>query len=280
MKRITCPAAILVLFLLAGCISLKPVTALSTKALKTLSVFEEIPTTYSVFCNERCEFALIRKNEIVRDTGINCECKLFTAADKATMKVYNALSAYFKSLGELSDGKLTEFQTKAFSEALVEGQFASLTIDKNTVNAYSSLGKLVLQAFTDGYRKKKLKAVIESANPSIQVLIPVFEKSVANLVMELNFQKERTFALYRELIMEPQTGYDKINLGNDYYNTINSLIRKQQQLETFSRTLAVLAKGHQALYDNRNKITSKEIREMLGDYSATLQDLITDFKKL
>jgi hypothetical protein len=265
---------------MAGCISLKPITELTGKSVKSLAIYEEIPTTYAGFCEERCQFNLIRRNQLVRDTAVNCNCSLFVSADKATTKVYNALTAYFKALNEISEGKLTSYNTKALGDALVEGKFASLTIDKNTVNAYSSLGRLVMQVFTDGYRKKKIHKVIETGNPSIQTLFNVFQTSVANLILELDFQKERNYALYTELLMEKQSGYDKVNLGKDYYYQVNALNTKQAQLQTFSKSLVTIAKGHQKLYDNRNKITTKEISEMAADYSAALQDLIVDFKKM
>jgi t-SNARE complex subunit (syntaxin) len=103
---------------------------------------------------------------------------------------------------------------------------------------------------------------------------------MTNLITELEFQKERNYTLYNELLMERQTGYDKVKLTTDYYNQINSLRLKQAQLQTFSKSLNTIGKGHQKLFENRNKITAKEIREVLGDYSAMLQDLIVDFKKL
>ncbi|HTE28330.1 hypothetical protein [Flavitalea sp.] len=265
---------------LAGCISLKPVSELSDKSLKSLAIYEEMPISYQGFCDERCQFNLIRRNLIIRDTAINCDCSLFADADKATTKVYRTLAAYFKSLGAISEGDLTTIDTKSLNEALVEGKFGSLTIDKNTVTAYSSLGRLVIQAFTDGYRKQKIRQVIETGNPHIQTLIGLFRTSVGNLVMELNFQKERNFALYSELLMEKLTGYDKVKLSTDYYKEIDAILLKQQQLNTFSKSLTVIAGGHQKLFDNRNKLTVKEIRAVLGDYSAALQDLIADFKKL
>jgi hypothetical protein len=263
-----------------GCISLKPVSELSEKSLKSLAIYEEMPISYKGFCDERCQFNLIRKNLILRDTAINCDCSLFSDADKATTKVYRTLAAYFKSLGAISDGDLTTIDTKALNEALVEGKFGSLTIDKKTVTAYSSLGRLLTQAFTDGYRKQKIREVIESGNPHIQILVELFKTSVSNLVMELNFQKERNFALYSELLMEKLTGYDKVKLSTDYYREIDFILLRQQQLKTFLKSLIVIADGHQKLFDNRNKLTVKEIRVILGEYSAALQDLVADFKKL
>jgi hypothetical protein len=273
---------ILIVFLVSlfGCISLQPVSELSDKSLKSLAIYEEMPISYNGFCEERCQFSLIRRNLILRDTAINCDCSLFSDADKATTKVYRTLAAYFKSLGAISEGDLTTIDTKSLNEALVEGKFGSLTIDKNTVTAYSGLGRLVTQAFTEGYRKQKIRQVIETGNPHIQTLVGLFKTSVANLVMELNFQKERNFTLHSELLMEKLTGYDKVKLTSDYYREVDSILLKQQQLNTFSKSLTVIANGHQKLFDNRNKLTVKEIRSILGEYSADLQDLIADFKKL
>ena len=280
MGRINSLAGLALMFIFVGCTSLKPVSELSEKSLKGLAIYEDIPVTYEAFCDERCEFDLIRRNLIVRDSAINCDCRLFATADKSTTKVYRALAAYFKSLGDISVGNLTTYDTKSLSEALTEGKFGRLTIDKNTVTAYSALGRLVMQAFTDGYRKQKIRDVIEAGNPSIQTLLGVFRTSIENLVMELDFEKERHFALSSELLMEKMTGFDKVNLAKNYYKQIDEISVKQLQLRTFSKGLQTIAEGHQKLFDNRNKIKLKEIRAILGEYSAELQDLVLDFKKL
>ncbi|RYY30500.1 MAG: hypothetical protein EOO04_04620 [Chitinophagaceae bacterium] len=280
MNKKACAAILLLITVLNACTSLKPISDAAAKSQKSLAVFEELPTTYTGFCEERCQFTLVRKSEIKRDSTRGCDCKLFTAADRATVKVYNAINAYFKSLGALSKGDLTTYDTKALSEALTEGQFASLTIDKKTVTAYSSLGRLLLQVFTDSYRKKKLSTVIETGNEPLQTLLSVFGTSIGNLVSELEFQKERNYALYAELILSEGSAYEKLTLSNNYYNEITRLKQKQEQLRTFAKSLVAIGKGHQNLYENRNKLTSKEIRELMADYSASLQDLIVDFNKL
>ncbi len=280
MNKSACASVLIIITIISACSSLKPISEAADKSQKSLSAFETIPTTYTAFCQERCQFTLIRKNEIKRDSAQGCDCKLFTAADKATVKVYNAINAYFKSLGALSKGDLTTYDTKALNEALTEGQFASLTIDKKTVTAYSSLGKLLLKVFTDGYRKKKLSTVIETGNEPLQILLTVFGTSVNNLVTELEFQKERNFTLYSELINGDGSPYEKLTLSTNYYNEISRINRKQEQLHTYAKSLVTIGKGHQKLYENRNKLTSKEIRELMAEYSASIQDLIVDFNKL
>jgi hypothetical protein len=280
MNKKACAPVLALILILSACTSLKPVSDAAAKSQKSLEVFEEIPTTYTAFCEERCQFTLVRKNEIKRDSARGCDCTVFMSADKATVKVYNAINAYFKSIGALSKGDLTTYDTKALGEVLTEGKFASLTIDKNTVTAYSSLGRLLLQALTDGYRKKKLSAVIETGNAPLQTLLIVFGISVGNLVTELEFQKERNFVLYSELINSEGSAFEKVTLSNNYYNEITRLNQKQEQLRTFAKSLIAIGKGHQKLFENRNKLTTDEIRELMADYSASLQDLIVDFKKL
>lgn len=280
MRRISILLALALMFMVNGCTSLKPLSELSEKSVKSLAIYEEIPVTYEEFCEERCRFDLIRRNLIVRDSAINCNCSLFVTADKSTTKVYRALAAYFKSLGDISAGDLTSYDTKSLSEALTEGKFGRLTIDKNTVTAYSALGRIVMQAFTDGYRQQKIRQVIEAGNPPLQILLGVFRTSIENLVMELEFEKERNFTLSSELLMEKLTGFDKVTLAKNYYKQIDEIVLKQQQLRTFSKGLQTIGDGHQKLFDNRNKIKVNEIRAILGNYSAELQDLILDFKKL
>ncbi|MET0300499.1 MAG: hypothetical protein ABW036_12075, partial [Flavitalea sp.] len=158
-----------VILILAGCATLQPVREVTTKATNALILYEELPVTYQQFCEDRCQFTLARKNQIVRDSAIDCDCKVFRQADQATGRVYRTITAYFKSLSELAAGDLTTVNTKALNETIIEGNFAGLTIEKPTVNAYGALAKIVITAFTEEYRRNKLKQVIESANPSLQV---------------------------------------------------------------------------------------------------------------
>ncbi len=279
MRLLNTASCLLVMILALSCSSLKPISDASEKSQASLELFEQMPITYTAFCDERCRFNLIRRSEVIRDTDIDCDCSLFKEADKATVKVHKTVTAYFKSLGTLSKGNLTTYQTKALSEALVEGNFGSLTIDKKTATAYSSLTNLILFAVTDNYRKKKLATFIGNGNAPLQTLLSLLQTSVGNLVKEIDFQKERNFALHSELLKEEHSGYEKLQLTSGYYGEINKLSIKQEQLKTFAKSLVSIGKGHQKLYDNRNKLTAKEIRELMADYTADLQDLIVDFKK-
>ncbi|RYG05879.1 MAG: hypothetical protein EOO02_02405, partial [Chitinophagaceae bacterium] len=79
---------ILFLLLLAGCATLQPVREVTTKATNALILYEELPVTYLQFCEDRCQFNLARKNQIVRDSAIDCDCRVFKQADQATGRVY------------------------------------------------------------------------------------------------------------------------------------------------------------------------------------------------
>lgn len=50
-------------------------------------------------------------------------------------------------------------------------------------------------------------------------------------------------------------------------------------METFARSLKTIAEGHQELYNNRNKLSAREIAVRLAGYACDIQDIISEFNK-
>ena len=111
----------------------------------------------------------MRNFEIQREE--ECNCDLYTTADSVTLLIYKAIRGYFSGLAHISNNELTAYNPGALQKALTEGNFGDKKIEKEQVDAYTNIYKILLRATADLYRKKKIKQYIEEANQPIQVLI-------------------------------------------------------------------------------------------------------------
>lgn len=274
---------ILLLFLTAGlssCVNLKSVNDFSSSSSKGIKKFEDINYSFKQHCIDRCQFEAIRKFEIKRET--ECDCDDYKKADSVTLVIYNSIKGYFDGLTNLSNNDLTDYNFDALKKSLNEGKFGDIEIEKTQVDAYSAISNILLKATTDIYRKNKIKEYVEEANAPIQILLTKFQFILQkNLQDELNFKKEKLYAYYQEMkLNNTLTEYEKGKATIDYYQQLSEINAKQQQINAFTKSLKSISEGHQKLYDNRNKMSAKELKEMMTGYSSNIQDIISEFNKL
>ena len=273
-------APILLLFVFTGCVTLKPVNDFSSASLNGIKKFEEINYSFQQHCLERCWLEAARNFEIRRDT--ECDCGNFIKADKITQEIYSSLKNYFNGLANLSDNKLTNYNFKALENSLTKGDFGNIKIEDEHIKAYSNLSGILLKATTDLYRRNKIKNYIGDANEPVQVLLRKFQFIIQqNLEGELNFKKEKLFDYYMEMKMgNTLSDYEKGKAANEYYQQIYGILAQQKQMDAFARSLNSIADGHQELYNNRNKMTARELAVQLAGYACDIQDIISEFNKL
>ncbi|SFT48612.1 hypothetical protein SAMN04489724_0955 [Algoriphagus locisalis] len=277
------PPLVLVTFtlFLFSCVNLKSVGEFSVTSTESLKNFEKIDYSFLQHCLDRCTDEAIRKYEIKR--AQECSCELYQEADSVTQVIYNTIEGYFEGLGHLSQNELTTYSSDAVVNALTAEEFGPVQIDSRFATAFSSLSNTLLRATTDSYRRKKTAQYIEEANESMQVLLEKFEVIIStNLKGELRFKRERLYAYYMDMKMNQTvlSEYEKGQAATDYYQALEAIQRKELELEVFGESLAEIAKGHQVLYDNRNKLSVKNLQELLQEYSSHVKELVSEFNKL
>jgi hypothetical protein len=264
---------------LSSCVILKHVNDFSSSSLKSIKKFEEINYSFKQSCLDNCQ------DKKIKDLNLNandCDCKLNEKADSVTLLIYNSVRGYFDGLTSLSNNDLTSYKMDALTKALTEGDFGSIKIEKEQVEAYSKISKILLKAFTDEYRKKKIKKYVKEANEPIKVLITFLDFNLSsNLVGKLNVQKKRIESYYFDLIKDSTLStIEKRKVVEEYYAQLNKNEAKQKELVTYSKALKKIAEGHQKLVDNIEKISDDEIKELLTQYASDIQDIISEFNKL
>ena len=185
---------------LSSCVNLKHVNDFSSSSLKSIKKYEEINYSFKQNCLDNCQDKKINDLSL---SAKDCDCKLNEKADSVTLLIYNSVRGYLDGLTNLSNNELTSYKMDALTKVLTEGDFGSIKIEKEQVEAYSKISKILLKAFTDEYRKRKIKEYVLSANEPIKVLITFLDFNLSsNLIGNLRVQKnsieEYSFELLKD----------------------------------------------------------------------------------
>jgi len=268
---------------LTGCLNLKVVNDYSLTSLKSIKNFEDLNYSFNQHCIDRCQFEVIRKFEIKREPEAECNCDLYQQADKVTRLIYNSINGYFEGLSNLSNDKLTTYNFDALTKSLKTANLGTIgvNITSQQVDSYAKISQILLRAVTDLYRKEKIKDYIEQANEPIKTLLEGFKLILQNLKSEMDVKKEKLFNYYMDIVRDGTlSNYDRGKAVIEYYQQVSALNAKENQVEAFAKGLDLIKDGHQKIYDHRNEIGAKELREMLIRCSSDIQDIISEFNKL
>ncbi|MPR35931.1 hypothetical protein [Salmonirosea aquatica] len=267
---------------ISSCVNLKAVNDYSTSSLSSIKKYEDLHYSFTIHCIERCNFELVRKFEIKRDNEATCDCEDFKKADQATSLIYQGIVGYFDGLSKLSNKDLTTYNLDGLKKSLNEGTFGDIKIEKEQVDSYSKIANILLRATTDAYRNKKIKSYIGDANEPIHKLLTSFQFIINdNLKKELDFKKEKLFSYYQELKKgKTLTDFENGKATTEYYHQLSDINTKQKQMEIFAKGLSKISEGHQKLYENRDKMTAEEIKQLIMTFSIDIKGMVSEFNKL
>ncbi len=272
-------ALILLTVGLSSCVNLRHVNDFASSSLVSMGKFEEINYSFTQNCLENCHDRKIAELNLNAD---DCNCELNEKADSITLLIYNSVRGYLDGLSSLSNNDLTSYKMDALSRSLTENDFGSVKIENEQVEAYSEISGILLKAFTDEFRKRKIKEYVTEANEPVKVLIAFLDFNLSsNLAGKLNVQKQRLESHYFDLTKDPAlSAFEKRKLVEEYYLRLNAIEAKQTELFTYSNALKKIAEGHQILVDNIDDLNNDEIKILLTQYSGDIQGLISEFNKL
>ncbi len=271
--------SLLTIVAFSSCINLKHVNEFSISSLEGAKSFEALNYSFKQSCLDKCIEENINNFDIISKA---CDCIQEEQADSITLKIYNSVYGYLDGLARLSDGELTAYQTGELEAALTQGNFGSITINQENVASYSKISKILIRAFTDSFRKNKIKEYIIEANDPVLELLSFLDFNLTeNLNGKLNVKKERVKGDYFDLIKDNSiSNMEKRNAVKEYYKVISELESQQQKLYNYSKTLSAIAKGHQKLYDNIDNLNKIEIKQVLFQYASEIKVIVSEFKKI
>ncbi len=253
--KIVVPLLLFVLSI-AGCVSLEQVNKFSSSSLKNIQKFEEIKGGFFQNCTNNCRFKAISDLNI---DSPDCDCLADQKADQVTSVIYHALEGYLDGLNRLSKNQLTDYKLGDLSKSLKAIDYSPIKLEKDQVDAYSTISGILLKAFTDKYRKDKIKEFVNAGHQPLKELIGFLNFILSkNLYGKLNVQKqllkESCFDLTKDTTLST---WEKRKAVEEYYLKIDEIERQQHELLTYSKTLEKITGDHQELVDSFDKTESK-----------------------
>lgn len=262
--------------LLSGCVNLRAVNDYSNHSVEGLHTIEELGFSFEGFCLHNCELEQMQNAKFV--TTLNCDCNTAHVNDSVTMLILNVVRGYFQGMANLSANELITYNTDTLTNAITQGNFGSLRLDHSTTVAFGSITNILLRAFADQYRRKHINRFIEEANQPIQALVRALQQITGTEIKRLYTSLETRYQVfYDQVLLTTSSGYEKAKAVQEYYAQINMLKAKERQIDAISQSLDAIAKGHQLLYDHRNKLTVKDLQQQITLYSSQIGDLISQF---
>ena len=271
---------LLALLSVVSCTDLAHVHRFAESGRKEMATGNALAYNFSQACLDRCKLNAMRTFDIKREES--CNCKLYEDADAVTHKIERALAKYFTALSRLSNDELTNYNVDPLADALAEGQFGSVTIEKKQAEAYTSIAQILLKATTDAYRRKKSRDYIAAGNEPVQVLLTKLQFILnSNLATEIDFKKESLYTYYNELKQSRKlSDYERGEAVKTYYDQLNQASRQKTAILKYSRALEKTAAAHQQLYINRDKLSVAQIRSLLQEYTDEINGIMEGLQQL
>ena len=167
------------------------------------------------------------------------------------------------------------------NEAILNKDYDNLKEEE--IDAFNKIVTTTTKFIVDIKRRKDLEEIIEFANPSFQILIEKLQFAVNGpLKLALETEIDLEYNYYKAVIFnQKELGLkDKIELENEFIEKRNGVLEKINLLSTYSTALEEIKKGHQSIYDNREKIHKKESIYFIAEYITELKEIKTSFDNI
>lgn len=212
------------------------------------------------------------------------DCRRFKEIELSVVALNQALVTYMQTMGDLAADDLTSYDKKL--DALGSSITGAGFFNENEVGAGKNLAKFILDATTNFYRRKKLKTAIETRNEDVKLLAQALKRFVGqNYILELRNEQRQLNNYYQATIQEHQ---DRVkNADPLLVLPIKAMWNPEQErlqsridaAEAYVKILDNVSAGHQKLYDSRNNLNSKEMRQTAMQYARNIESLVEDFRK-
>lgn len=279
------------LITVVSCVNLKTLSSYSENSVEAIKKYDKIGFSFKKVCEKNCEFKTnsdekaiatrLGKGYIPIKKISDCECDKYIKADSSFNKIYFASYQYLEGLKKLSSDEILTFKYDTLSKALKETEI--LDIKDEEIDAFNKLINVTTKFIVDTKRRKELKAIIEEANQPFQDLIDKLKFAIDNpLKLSLETEIDLEYNYYKALIFNQKelSLKEKIELETDFIKKRDEVLEKIKLLSEYSKMLDEIKKGHQSLYDNRDKIHKKEIANFIAGYITNVNELKTEFDNI
>jgi hypothetical protein len=205
------------------------------------------------------------------------------AQQPALLALHKCVEEYMSALGALASDELVSYD-KSIDSLAGDVKKAKL-IDDSKAEAFASLTKLIAKAATDLYRQRKLKQMINDANKDFQVVITAMIDIVGkDFTSSLDNEATAVDKYYEEIktISEkapPQQAAIAL-LKDKWQEKKDEVEAKRQACVLYVKTLKTIGDGHKLLFDNKDKLSTKQVLDSINTYGKEVSALYKQIKDL
>lgn len=270
------PVLLTLLFLSCGCANLKAIRAFSAVSAESAaySAFtEDYVNTIERQKRYQSEGQLARLEAIIKERN---------AQRPGLLAIHKELCDYMNALGHLAADELVVFDESLNELAKeikgIKDQSGYPAFKKESVDAFGALSRLLAKAATDAYRQKKLKDIIGSSNKDFQIVIGTLgEFFEIGYLESLAAERVAVEKYYRTVIstaehQPPQQAAVEL-VKEIFYERKDAIDAKEKGAVTYLKILTKIAKGHQLLFDGRNKLSSDQLLATVRSYGNDISNL-------
>lgn len=260
---------------LSGCIDLASVSKFAAISKEAGLTFPDLVEDMQASCLRRAYYAPESKQKEALDG-----CEQYKSLRDPLIKAHKLLIAYLTAMGTLASDEVVAYD-KSF-DGLKNTIQTTGKFDKAQVDAIGNIVKAISDAAVNVYRRNQLKKVIETNNSDIQTLTNALKDIVGQDYKRLLSLEEEGLETYYKtnlLNFKPQEPLTALVVNKMRVSDKEALQRRIDAADAYVKVLDNIAKGHQELYDNRNKLDSKKVLQDLAGYAQSIDDMIGKLRK-
>ena len=205
------------------------------------------------------------------------------AQQPALLALHKGVEEYMSALGALASDELVSYDKSV--DSLAGDVKKAKLIDDSKADAFASLTKLITKAATDMYRQRKLKQLIGDSNKDFQTVISAMTDIVGqDFVSSLDNEAAAIDKYYKEIVTiadkaPPQQAAVEL-LKEKWREKKDEVEVKKQACILYVKTLKTIGGGHQLLFENKDKLSSKQVLDSINSYGKDVSAIYKQIKDL
>ncbi len=278
LKKVRRALPISVILFLSSC-GIQDIAAVQGFANLARQANEKYPALVADFYGSCVRTAEFDTDTIPNRQEIADRCDRFRQLQPGLLAVNQVLESYISALASLASDKTIVFDNEFQN---LSGAIGSLPgAQPQQINAATSLMNFLLSASVDRYRREELSDVIANSNSDLQITLntqkDIFNSDYKRLLL---IESDTIDDFYREKLLQLQNDPEKLLYVRQQWQEEKLLVnQKLSAVNDYLQILEQLGQAHQELYDNRNRLDSAALSQLMLQYTYKLKPLIENLVK-
>lgn len=271
---------------LIGCQNLKDIRSYTDEANAAASSFPAVAATAYNACIEEERYKFLRDQRTFAPAAA-----VFDAAGPAVRETCGAqaktrdrlvaaflvVNTYLATLGKLAADNVAVYDKRIDAISSNAGTLLGFTSDQQ--QAVGALAKLIISAFTNGWRHGKLQEAIGTAQQPMQVVLDAIAKDLQQFESTgLRVQKGALDSFYQDVQLSRPNESPAI-LAYQYNQELGSIERQREAVESYLKILDQIKQGHTKLFEARNQLGSRDTLLSVFQTAVSIRDNLQAVRK-